>query len=114
MKTGELSRLTGMSIAMLHYYEVEGLSQCLRTESNKREFPETAVKTVQRILHLRSLKIPIKEIKKILGGFPHPSVGSSVNLEELQARLEYVLTQKAVWEQQEHEIRLQIEAWQGS
>lgn len=29
MKTGELSRLTGMSIAMLHYYEVEGLIQCL-------------------------------------------------------------------------------------
>ena len=114
MKTGELSRLTGMSIAMLHYYEVEGLIQCLRTDSNKREFSESAVKTVEQILYLRSLKIPIKDIKKILAGFPQPNVGSPVNLEELEARLEYALKQKAVWEQQEHEIRLQIEAWQGS
>ncbi len=68
MKTvHEVSKLTGVSIRALHYYDTIGLlSPTSVTESGYRLYDDTALERLQHILLFRELEFPLKEIKKIL------------------------------------------------
>lgn len=68
MKTvNEVSKLTGVSIRTLHYYDTIGLlSPTTVTESGYRLYDDTALERLQHILLFRELEFPLKEIKKIL------------------------------------------------
>ncbi len=68
MKTvRELSRLTGISVRTLHYYDQIGLlSPTARTEAGYRLYDDKALETLQQILFFREFDIPLKEIKKVL------------------------------------------------
>lgn len=68
MKTvKEVSRLTGVSIRTLHYYDSIGLLQPTKiTESGYRLYDDTALERLQHILLFRELQFPLKEIKGIL------------------------------------------------
>ena len=63
MKTvRELSRLTGISVRTLHYYDQIGLlSPTARTEAGYRLYDDK--ETLQQILFFREFDSPLKEIK---------------------------------------------------
>ncbi|MEA4966241.1 MAG: MerR family transcriptional regulator [Oscillospiraceae bacterium] len=68
MKTvNEVSKLTGVSIRTLHYYDTIGLLHPSGvTESGYRLYDDTALERLQQILLFRELEFPLKEIKTIL------------------------------------------------
>lgn len=68
MKTvNEVSKLTGVSIRTLHYYNsIELLTPTMTTEAGYRLYDDTALERLQHILLFRELEFPLKEIKRIL------------------------------------------------
>ena len=67
MTVREVSRLTGVSVRALQYYDEIGLLPPARyTEANYRLYDEDALNRLQQILLFRELEFPLKEIKRIL------------------------------------------------
>lgn len=63
----EVSRLTGVSIRTLRYYDSIGLLRPTQiTDSGYRLYDDTALERLQCVLLFRELQFPLKEIKKIL------------------------------------------------
>ena len=63
----EVSRLTGVSIRTLQYYDEIGLlSPASHTEAGYRLYDDSALERLQQILLFRELEFPLKEIKIIL------------------------------------------------
>ena len=63
----EVSKLTGVSIRTLHYYDTIGLLQpTTTTEAGYRLYDDTALERLQHIMLFRELEFPLKEIKQIL------------------------------------------------
>lgn len=110
IRIGDLSRVTAVAIATLRYYESEGLIQCVRTRSRYRMFTKETIDVVLRIVHLKSLKIPLVEIRRILSTATQSEAATREHFQELQKRLSHILEQKSVWEEQERKVRLLLEA----
>lgn len=69
MTVNEVSKLTGVSVRTLQYYDKIGLLKpASYTESGYRLYDDTALETLQQILLFRELEFSLKEIKKILSG----------------------------------------------
>ena len=68
MKTvNEVSKLSGVSIRTLHYYDKIGLLHpTTTTEAGYRLYDDTALERLQNIMLFRELEFPLKEIKQIL------------------------------------------------
>ena len=68
MKTvKEISRLTGVSVRTLHYYdEIDLLKPTEITDAGYRLYDDTALERLHSILLFRELQFPLKEIKAIL------------------------------------------------
>lgn len=68
MKTvKEISRLTGVSVRTLHYYdEINLLKPTKTTDAGYRLYDDTALERLHSILLFRELKFPLGEIKAIL------------------------------------------------
>lgn len=67
MTVNEVSKLTGVSIRALQYYDKIGLLKPTEyTESGYRLYDDTALEMLQQILLFRELEFPLKEIKQIL------------------------------------------------
>lgn len=67
MTVHEVSRLTGVSIRALQYYDEIGLLPPARyTEAGYRLYDAAALERLQQILLFRELEFPLKEIKRIL------------------------------------------------
>lgn len=68
MKTvNEVSRLSGVSIRALRYYDAIGLLKPTgRTESGYRLYDDAALEKLQQILLFRELQFPLKEISRIM------------------------------------------------
>ena len=68
MKTvNEVSKLTGVSIRTLQYYDKIGLLHPTEyTESGYRLYDDTALEMLQQILLFRELEFPLKEISRII------------------------------------------------
>lgn len=68
MKTvKEISRLTGVSVRTLHYYdEIDLLKPTQITDVGYRLYDDTALERLHSILLFRELQFPLKEIKAIL------------------------------------------------
>lgn len=63
----EVSKLTGVSIRTLHYYDTIGLLCPTQiSESGYRLYDDTALERLQSILLFKELEFPLKEIKMIL------------------------------------------------
>ena len=63
----EVSRLTGVSIRTLQYYDKIGLLKpSVRTEAGYRLYDDTALERLQQILLFRELEFPLAEIRDIL------------------------------------------------
>lgn len=69
MTVHEVSKLTGVSIRALQYYDKIGLLKPTEyTESGYRLYDDTAMEKLQQILLFRELEFPLKEIEEILSG----------------------------------------------
>lgn len=67
MTVKEVSRLTGVSVRTLHYYDEKGLLRPRRAgESGYRLYDSADLERLQMILLFRALEFPLKEIKEIL------------------------------------------------
>ena len=67
MTVHEVSKLTGVSIRALQYYDKIGLLKPTGyTQSGYRLYDDTALETLQQILLFRELEFPLKEIKTII------------------------------------------------
>lgn len=69
MTVNEVSKLTGVSIRTLQYYDKIGLLKPTGyTKSGYRLYDDTAMEKLQHILLFRELEFPLKEIKEIISG----------------------------------------------
>lgn len=67
MTVNEVSKLTGVSIRTLQYYDSIGLLKPSEyTESGYRLYDDTSLERLQQILLFKELEFPLKEIKTIL------------------------------------------------
>ena len=67
MTVNEVSKLTGVSIRTLQYYDTIGLlTPSKYTESGYRLYDDTALERLQQILLFKELEFSLKEIKKII------------------------------------------------
>lgn len=66
LKIGELSKLTGVSIRSLRYYEEQGILSPLRLENGYREYHDLAVEQVNTIKFYLSLGLSIEQISGFL------------------------------------------------
>lgn len=114
IRIGDLSRITGLPVATLRYYESEGLIACLRTRSRYRMFSPGTIDVVRKIVHLKSLKLPLSEIRRILAVGEQPEEEHAFvtpeHSKELRQRLSHILERKSVWEEQERKVRQLLEA----
>ena len=67
MTVNEVSKLTGVSIRTLQYYDTIGLlTPTEYTEAGYRLYDDTAMERLQQILLFKELEFPLKEIKRII------------------------------------------------
>ena len=67
MTVNEVSKLTGVSIRTLQYYDTIGLLKPIKyTESGYRLYDDTSLERLQQILLFKELEFPLKEIKGII------------------------------------------------
>ena len=63
----EVSKLTGVSVRTLHYYDTIGLLHPTSvTEAGYRLYDDAALERLQHIMLFRELEFPLKDIKEIL------------------------------------------------
>ena len=68
MTVNEVSKLTGVSIRTLQYYDRIGLLPPAEyTEAGYRLYDDASLETLQQILLFRELQFPLKDIRKIIG-----------------------------------------------
>ena len=80
MTVNEVSKLTGVSIRTLQYYDKIGLLHPAKyTEAGYRLYDDAALETLQQILLFRELEFPLKDIKKIISS---PDFDRSTALEQ--------------------------------
>lgn len=85
MTVNEVSKLTGVSIRTLQYYDKIGLLHPAKyTESGYRLYDDTALEKLQQILLFRELEFPLKDIKAIMD---NPNFDRSKALEQQIALL---------------------------
>lgn len=67
MTVNDVSKLTGVSVRTLQYYDQIGLLKPTGyTEAGYRLYNDTALETLQQILLFRELEFPLKDIKTIM------------------------------------------------
>ena len=84
----EVSKLTGVSVRTLHYYDAIGLLKPAKvTEAGYRMYDNAALSRLQSILLFRELQFPLKEIKVILDSpnfDPSEAIAQQIELLKLQ------------------------------
>lgn len=84
----EVSKLTGVSVRTLHYYDAIGLLKPTKvTEAGYRMYDDAALSRLQNILLFRELQFSLKEIKVILDSpnfNQEEAIAQQIRLLELQ------------------------------
>ena len=105
MTVKEVSRLTGVSVRTLQYYDQIGLLKPQEVGGNGyRYYSQENLQTLQQILFFRELQFPLKEIIKIIH---QPDFDRKKAMQEHKKLL---ILQK---ERLERLIQLTEEAWKG-
>ena len=68
MKIGELEQASGLPRASIRFYEKEGLLEPARMENGYRAYSDSDLDTLKKILLLRTLQVPLKDIKALQSG----------------------------------------------
>lgn len=84
----DVSKLTGVSVRTLHYYDAIGLLTPTKvTNAGYRMYDDTALSRLQSILLFRELQFPLKEIKEFLDSpdfNQEETIAQQIKLLELQ------------------------------
>ena len=84
----DVSKLTGVSVRTLHYYDAIGLLTPTKvTDAGYRMYNDTALSRLQSILLFRELQFPLKEIKEFLDSpdfNQEETIAQQIKLLELQ------------------------------
>ena len=92
MTVNEVSKLAGVSIRTLQYYDSIGLLKPAEyTESGYRLYDDAAMERLQQILLFRELEFPLKEIKEIV---TRPDFDKQKALEQ---QIELLTMKKSIW-----------------
>ena len=105
----EVSRLSGVSVRTLHYYdEIDLLKPSIVAENGYRYYNRDAVVRLQEILLYRELDFPLKKIKEIVGQPGYDKVQAlkdQIKLLELKkSRLEAVIAHAKALQMEEEEM----------
>ncbi|MFD0715687.1 MerR family transcriptional regulator [Paenibacillus sp. GCM10027626] len=105
LKTGDLAKLTGLTVRTLRFYDQIGLfSPSGQTESGHRLYSESDLSRLHQILSLKELGFSLEEIKSVLsGGLISPL--ETVNLQKSRIKEQIKLQQKLL-EQLEYVSKL--------
>lgn len=68
MTVKEIEARSGMTRANIRFYESEGLLSPARLENGYRDYSEKDLETLERIKLLRTLRLPLEEIKEVQAG----------------------------------------------
>ena len=86
----EVSKLTGVSVRTLHYYDtIDLLKPTQVTSAGYRLYDDAALKRLQNILLFRELQFPLKEIREILDDpdfDPAQALADQIRLLEIKRR----------------------------
>lgn len=82
VKIGEASKVSGVSVRSLRFYEDEGLILPGRCSNGYRDYCRSTLDKVRLVRSLLEVGLPVRLIKEIV---PHVSEGSSVSHEQLCA-----------------------------
>ncbi|WP_343084184.1 MerR family transcriptional regulator [Blautia producta] len=101
---GEFSKLTGLGIHTLRYYEHEGLIIPERNTSNRRRYSDKDLAWINFIKRLKETSMPIREIKRYA---TLRAVGETTLNERLEMLLQHrqALSQQ-ITQLQEHQTKL--------
>ncbi|KAF1297603.1 hypothetical protein BAU15_07785 [Enterococcus sp. JM4C] len=69
MRSHEISKLLGIPVSTLHYYEKAGLLTPTRNENGYRIYQQNDVETMKFVLFLKEMKFTLPEIRTILSQF---------------------------------------------
>ncbi|MVB11001.1 putative HTH-type transcriptional regulator [Caprobacter fermentans] len=96
---GEFSRLSGISIDTLRYYEKEKLIAVNRNSSGRRIFTDADLQWISFIKRLKETGMPIQQIRRyaFLRGQGDSTLRERLTL--LKNHRAFVLEQKRIWEE---------------
>lgn len=104
-KTGDLAKLTGLTVRTLRFYDQIGLfSPSEQTESGHRLYSESDLSRLHQILSLKELGLSLEEIKSVLTGGQISSL-EIVNL-QINRIKEQIKLQQRLLEQLGHVSKL--------
>ncbi|ODT78388.1 hypothetical protein ABS71_01860 [bacterium SCN 62-11] len=72
-------------------------------------FSKETIDIVLRILHLKSLMIPLAEIRLLLRT-DEMAPDAREHFQDLEQRLAHILERKGLWEEEERKVRLLLES----
>ena len=101
---GEFSKVMGLGIHTLRYYEHENLIIPLRNSSNRRRYSEKDIAWIAFIKRLKATGMPIKEIKKYAALRAKGDVTLSERMEMLMQHRQSL--DERIRQLQEHEAML--------
>jgi len=105
MKIGELARKTGLPIATLRFYEMEGLIESERSaSSNYRDFPESSLERVRQLKNFRTLNLSLPEMKRMLDWARTPRASCGETCELIERHLQRVVEQRERLQELEVEL----------
>jgi DNA-binding transcriptional MerR regulator len=81
--TSAFARLAGVTVKALRHYERCGLLRPQRTASGYRQYGQTDLQRLERVLALRSLKLPLATVKTL---FARPATSLRAHRERLETR----------------------------
>jgi DNA-binding transcriptional MerR regulator len=86
------ARLAGVTVKMLRHYERIGLLTPKRTSADHRRYSIWDLQTLERILALKSLGLPLARIKGLLKGSPVSLTAHRETLEDKRERLDRAIS----------------------
>jgi len=100
---GEVSRLTGVKVPTIRYYEGAGmLPAARRSESNRRIYDDKAVKRIAFIRHARNLGFSMSDIKALIALQDNPAQScrradaiARARLAEIELRIRHLQSLRA-------------------
>ena len=118
MTVNEVSKLTGISVRTLHYYDEIGLLHPASVlDTGYRLYDDENLKRLQQIILFRELEFPLKEIKKIIDNPDFDTARALENqIELLSLRREHLdnLIQHAKEMQKKEESKMDFKAFDKS
>lgn len=96
---GAFSKITGLSIDTLRYYEKERLIQVERNTTGRRKYTDADIRWIEFIKRLKETGMPIREIRKYADLRYQGDATMQERLFMLQEHRMYVLSEKEKWDE---------------